>query len=183
MDWWIDRKWSCPILISDVSRIRAKRKYAVEMCLIWLWADLGAIWGRSEANLHSIRPDNRKTDPKRTPNGAKMHPNRVRIDMVIGEICFSIRHVNSRRFIKPLQYVGKRSFFWKWTFVYAEWLHIDCKVMPNWTNITFISQKWHQRHLKMTLKWPQSAPKWPQSDAKATSEWVMTDENPSEKCF
>ena len=147
-----------------------------------LGADLGPTWGRSEANLHSIRPDKRKTDPKRTPHGAKMHPNRIRIDMIISEICFSIRHVNRRRFIKPLKYVGKMSVFWKRTFVYPEWLHSDCKVMPNWTNITFISKKWHQSHFKMTPKWPQSAPKWPQSGAKVTSKWVMTYENPLAKC-
>ena len=153
----VTSKWSQ----SDLKGSYDIRKSFGKMCLIWLWADLGAIWGRSEANLHSNRPDNRKTDPKRRQNASKIDPNRILINMIISEIYFSIRHVNSRRFIKPLEYVGEMCVFWKRTFVYTEWLHSDCKVMPNWTNITFISQKWLQSHFKMT-------PKWPQSEAKAT---------------
>ena len=96
---------------------------------------------------------------KRSPNAFKMHPNCIRIDMIISEICFSIPHVNRRCFIKPLTSIGKLNVFWKRIFVYTEWLHSDCKVMPNWTNITFISKKWHQSHFKMIPKWAQSAPK------------------------
>ena len=73
MDWQIDRKWSCTAVGPAEWRIRATRKSFSKMCLIWLWADLGAIWGRSEANLHSIRPDNRKMDPKRSQNGPKIY--------------------------------------------------------------------------------------------------------------
>ena len=60
------------------------------------------------------------------------------------------------------------SVFWKRTFVYPEWFHSDCKVMPNWTNITFISQKWLQSHFKMT-------PKWPQSDLKVVPKWLQSE--------
>ena len=59
---------------SDVKVSYDRRKSFGKMFLICLWADLGPTWGRSEANLHSIRPDKGKRDPKRTPNGPKMVP-------------------------------------------------------------------------------------------------------------
>ena len=82
--------------------------------------------------------------------------------MIISEICFSIRHVNRRRFIKSLKYVGKMSVFWKRIFVYPEWLHSDCKRCQ--TEST--SPSWAKSDIKVTSKWPQSDPKVPQNDFK-----------------
>ena len=74
MDWQIGNVWGCADVICAGPQMPATRKSLGEMCLICLWADLGPTWARSEANLHSIRPDKHKTDPKWIQNGAKMVP-------------------------------------------------------------------------------------------------------------
>ena len=59
---------------SDINVSYDRRKSLGKIFLICFCAHLGPTWGRSEANLHSIRPDKGKRDPKRIPNGPKMVP-------------------------------------------------------------------------------------------------------------
>ena len=182
MNWQIGNVWSCPIARCDGLRwgamvcgefrwfadscdTRILRRNVYYLLMSRLGGDLGPI--RSEFAFDPTRQmqNGPKTDPKWTQNASKSHTNRH--DHKRNLLFDPTWH--SPAFYKTIEICEGNECLLKRTFVYPEWLHSDCKVMPNWTRVTLISQKCSQSDFKVIPKWPQSAPKWLQHNAKVTS--------------